>query len=597
MKKKYSDQELIERIKEKATSLGRVPRRRDFTEARTISARFDGFNNALKLAGLVPTMKFMPNDELVLILKKWANRSGRTPRKSDFDTDISLPSSDLYTSRFGSWNKALSVAGLDVNIQTSPDYSDSELMELLKRECYRIQPTSQMEFDKKRNKGVPTARYFSKRLNKKWSDLLLSIGIDEKKIFFRSIPEDTILEMISDVKDKLGHPPSTAEFDAQIKKITSDAIEIRFGKPWNEIIKKAGFQPSSKTPDRVIETNDELIRLYRLFSEKIGKAVYGATAEDLNTSDEIYAADVFIKRFGGMQGLKKCAGFSPAKVYPKKYNAENIIAMLQEKGRISNREINEDPDLPSVSTLQRLFQTTSMNDVWKIIFQPKTIKEKILALPHEKMTPREIAETIGSKLSTVNYIIWHYQINVKNRKRSKPKKIHQLKHLVGEKFGRLSIIEVLAPQKIKCKCSCGNERIFSRNDIINGKVVSCGCFALEIKNVARHGQSKLNNITHDDIKNLSLPEIAEKHNLSIPTVSLWAKKNEIKLKRKKYTRTHKNNKPMRKKRKKNKGWGLSNSITSDDIKNLTQAEIARKYNVTRQAVSSWGKRNGVKFKK
>lgn len=58
---------------------------------------------------------------------------------------------------------------------------------------------------------------------------------------------------------------------------------------------------------------------------------------------------------------------------------------------------------------------------------------------------------------------------------------------VGKKFGNLVIIEDMGYYQkegtktkkhyVKCKCSCGNERITRLDALKSGKVVSCGCYA------------------------------------------------------------------------------------------------------------------------
>lgn len=53
--------------------------------------------------------------------------------------------------------------------------------------------------------------------------------------------------------------------------------------------------------------------------------------------------------------------------------------------------------------------------------------------------------------------------------------------IIGEKFGRLTVIEKVGVNKFgktlyKCKCDCGNNHIAIYSSLLNGHSVSCGCF-------------------------------------------------------------------------------------------------------------------------
>ena len=60
--------------------------------------------------------------------------------------------------------------------------------------------------------------------------------------------------------------------------------------------------------------------------------------------------------------------------------------------------------------------------------------------------------------------------------------------LVGQKFGRLTVVERLPPQKDKvsravywkCKCDCGNETVVRSDQLRQGIIKSCGCLLKEV---------------------------------------------------------------------------------------------------------------------
>lgn len=48
--------------------------------------------------------------------------------------------------------------------------------------------------------------------------------------------------------------------------------------------------------------------------------------------------------------------------------------------------------------------------------------------------------------------------------------------LVGQKFGKLTVIEPVPPIYQKCKCDCGNEVIVATYNLTNSNTQSCGCY-------------------------------------------------------------------------------------------------------------------------
>lgn len=59
----------------------------------------------------------------------------------------------------------------------------------------------------------------------------------------------------------------------------------------------------------------------------------------------------------------------------------------------------------------------------------------------------------------------------------------QRKNKVGNKYGRLTILEILPSSgstKVRCICDCGNEYIGCQSDIVCGHTKSCGCLHKEV---------------------------------------------------------------------------------------------------------------------
>ena len=51
----------------------------------------------------------------------------------------------------------------------------------------------------------------------------------------------------------------------------------------------------------------------------------------------------------------------------------------------------------------------------------------------------------------------------------------KLNSLVGQRFGKLTVVEMLPDEKCRCICDCGNEKITGTANLRKGGTSSCGC--------------------------------------------------------------------------------------------------------------------------
>ena len=66
-----------------------------------------------------------------------------------------------------------------------------------------------------------------------------------------------------------------------------------------------------------------------------------------------------------------------------------------------------------------------------------------------------------------------------------------MKNLIGQKFGRLTVIKRSRTDKFGhilwlCKCECGNEKEVISSNLIRGYTQSCGCIQKEKPNNTQH---------------------------------------------------------------------------------------------------------------
>jgi len=123
-RKKYTDEFLLNHLKELYNKLGRAPQVRDLFNAGIVNAsiyriRFGSLPEAKKAAGLFThkskKKKYKYTDEyLINLLKELAEKLGRTPSKNDIDESGKV-SSSTYRKYFGGIIKAQQEAGLVPN--------------------------------------------------------------------------------------------------------------------------------------------------------------------------------------------------------------------------------------------------------------------------------------------------------------------------------------------------------------------------------------------------------------------------------------------------------------------------------------------------
>ncbi len=121
LRRRYSDDEILQELRAAAERLGRSPTMREFAQdpdarvhPQTVIEHFGTWNAAKRAAGLFPR-RFLTRDELLAQLRGLGDELGRTPTARDLaGRRRSLPSASLYAHTFGSLANALRDAGFEV---------------------------------------------------------------------------------------------------------------------------------------------------------------------------------------------------------------------------------------------------------------------------------------------------------------------------------------------------------------------------------------------------------------------------------------------------------------------------------------------------
>ncbi len=123
IRRRYTDEQILEALRASATRLGRSPTMKEFAadpdaamHPQTVIEHFGTWNAAKRAAGLMPR-RFATREELVEQLRRLGEELGRTPTAHDIrDRRGTMPSASLYWHTFGSLSNALRDAGFDVAV-------------------------------------------------------------------------------------------------------------------------------------------------------------------------------------------------------------------------------------------------------------------------------------------------------------------------------------------------------------------------------------------------------------------------------------------------------------------------------------------------
>ncbi|KRT87142.1 MULTISPECIES: homing endonuclease associated repeat-containing protein [Bacillus] len=127
MARKYTKEELIEILQQRANELGRSPQKSEVKQAGIIARRFGSFKKGLEAAGLSPHKNGYTKEKLIEIVQQKAKELGRPPRMHEFKQANSV------IHRFGSYKEGLKAAGLIPN-----SYTKEQLIEILKKRAEEL---------------------------------------------------------------------------------------------------------------------------------------------------------------------------------------------------------------------------------------------------------------------------------------------------------------------------------------------------------------------------------------------------------------------------------------------------------------------------
>ena len=195
-KLKYTDKQLLNSLRVFENENGRVPKTTDFVNnprypgPSVYRVRFGSWNRAIEMAGLsVNFFAEVMDEELLGCLLHFYDENGRVPIAADFDCNPRYPNLNTYIRHFGSWSVAIEIAGLydKRKIRKPKLYADDELLGFLK-EFYQETGKAPSIGDFNLNPEYPNYGTYVNRFGS-WSNALKLVELDVDKMIGKGILE------------------------------------------------------------------------------------------------------------------------------------------------------------------------------------------------------------------------------------------------------------------------------------------------------------------------------------------------------------------------------------------------------------------------
>ena len=347
----HNREELAKMLREFGEKLGRTPKMEDLKaaenmpSANTYANYFGSWNKALEAAGFKPNMRYdWTREELIELLVKLGEKLGRTPKMEDLNAAEDMPSNSTYKEYFGSWNKALEMAGFKPNLKRG--WTKGELIELLVKLGEKLGRTPKME-DLNAAEDIPSITTYRKFFGS-WNKALEMAGFKPSRR--RDYTREGLIELLVKFEKKLGRTPTLEDLKAT-EDMPSETTCLRFFGSWNKALEAAGLNPNI----RYDWTREELIELLVKFKKKLGRI---PKMEDVKAAEDMPSANTYIKYFGSWNRALEAAGLKPnLKLgWTREELIEFLVKLGEKLGRTpTTRDVNNTEDMPNACTYRNYF--------------------------------------------------------------------------------------------------------------------------------------------------------------------------------------------------------------------------------------------------
>ncbi|MBD5589367.1 homing endonuclease associated repeat-containing protein [Clostridium botulinum] len=312
--KKYSEEELLEKIRIKTKELGRIPKTAEVKSYITIIKEFGTWDNALKQAGytkeeIYKSKDQYTDDELLNIIKSKTKELGRIPYLKE------VKQCNIISKRFGSWNNALNLAGYENT--RNKEITQEEVLELIRYKYNKLGKVPKIsEFELK---------FYVYKFFDSWNDALKLAGVEiqsNKKQVRRNkkrekYSDEELLQKIKNKYNELGKIPKSYQ-------VENYTIIIRRFDGWDNALKKAGFDNKELKKYKKTYTKKDLLNMIKEKTKELGR---------MPSITEFSHEHSIVKNFGTWENALIEAGFNKEDILNrnKKYSDEDLLNIIKTK--------------------------------------------------------------------------------------------------------------------------------------------------------------------------------------------------------------------------------------------------------------------------
>jgi hypothetical protein len=302
----YSNNELLQLLRDKAKELGKSPTRRDIGKENNMPSdtyyyhRFNtkSWNKILQLAGLkVNHFQGYTKEECINKLRYYYQVLGKVPKKKDFEDNKWLPSIYVYNKLFNGLTNACVEAGLIEKPLSEKERIKISLFELIKLGKKLGRFPTVYEYDSIKHKGYQR-RVLETKLNMKYNDICRKYLPQYKENINFDVTKEELINILINIKNKLGRVPTFKELKNFGCSYTYKVFQRIFQKSYTDIIKELGWQPTVSPV--IIRSKEQLLNDFYFLFKKLNRIPY---VSDFNNNKNIASYSTYMRYFGNIKNI------------------------------------------------------------------------------------------------------------------------------------------------------------------------------------------------------------------------------------------------------------------------------------------------------
>lgn len=294
------EKDLLADIRRVADILGKTPTTREYTNQGSYSIgkvfrRFGSWNDALAEIGFDPN-QVISDKKLLADIQQVADNIGKTPSRKEY-VEYGAHAAQTVVRHFGSWNNAVTEAGLDPN---PTEVTVETLLTDIHRVADKLGETPSCSQYLEHGDHSPTT--VRNKFGGSWKAGVREAGFEPKGA---KIPEQKLFADIQEVAERVGQTPTTRQY-REYGTHSRDTMMNRFGS-WHNAVRAAGLElvnHKKADPKRILK---DIVR--------VADGDIAPTPSEFDIGGEYHSATV-IETFGSWWKAVVRAGLKPYKRRP-----------------------------------------------------------------------------------------------------------------------------------------------------------------------------------------------------------------------------------------------------------------------------------------